>query len=61
MKAKTFAGANKLQDIPNIGPSIADDLRALGIERPSQLVGKYPYALCSTWPPIARLRVRSGS
>lgn len=35
----------RLEDIPNIGPSIADDLRALDIFEPQQLVGKDPYAL----------------
>ena len=44
-KARTASDAQKLQDIPNIGPSIADDLRALGIEKPKQLIGKDPYAL----------------
>ena len=44
-KAQAAAQARKLQDIPNIGPSIADDLRALGIREPRQLVGKDPYAL----------------
>ena len=44
-KARAAAEARRLLDIPNIGPSIADDLRALGIERPAQLVGKDPYAL----------------
>lgn len=44
-KAKLAADARRLQDIPNIGPSIADDLRALGIHEPRQLVGKDPYAL----------------
>ena len=45
MKASNAADATRLQDIPNIGPSIADDLRALGIASPKQLVGKDPYAL----------------
>ena len=35
----------RLEEIPNIGPSIADDLRALDIYEPAQLVGKDPYAL----------------
>lgn len=45
MKARSAGEAKRLQDIPNIGPSIADDLRALGIEKPKQLIGKDPYAL----------------
>ena len=44
-KAATAADARRLQDIPNIGPSIAGDLRALGIVEPRQLVGKDPYEL----------------
>ena len=45
MKAKTADQARNLVDIPNIGPSIAADLRALGITEPRQLVGRDPYAL----------------
>ncbi|QDH69382.1 helix-hairpin-helix domain-containing protein [Marilutibacter alkalisoli] len=39
-KARTMAEAKRLEDIPNIGPSMADDLRALGIEAPTGLRGK---------------------
>ena len=56
MKARTAADAGKLQDIPNIGPSIADDLRALGIEKPKQLVGKDPYALYDRMTEITGIR-----
>jgi hypothetical protein len=34
-----------LEQIPNIGPSLATDLRSVGIERPSELIGKHPEAL----------------
>ena len=34
-----------LEDVPNIGPSIAADLREVGIQRPAQLVGRDPYRL----------------
>ena len=34
-----------LTDLPNIGPSIADDLRAVGILAPLDLVGKNPLEL----------------
>jgi len=34
-----------LEDIPNIGPSIADDLRKLGITTPAELPGRDPYAM----------------
>jgi hypothetical protein len=39
-KARTASEARRLEEIPNIGPAIADDLRALGIEKPSQLRGQ---------------------
>src|ERR1700676_3622725 len=35
----------RLEDIPNIGPSIAADLRQLGITMPSELQGRDPYAM----------------
>lgn len=34
----------KLEDIPNIGKSIAADLRAIGILYPQQLAGRDPFA-----------------
>jgi len=45
MKAKIASEARRLQDIPNIGPSIAGDLRAIGIDEPHQLVGQDPHDL----------------
>ena len=44
-KASRAADARKLQDIPNIGPSMAADLRMLGIDTPLKLVGQDPYAM----------------
>ncbi|OGT60502.1 MAG: mitomycin resistance protein [Gammaproteobacteria bacterium RIFCSPHIGHO2_12_FULL_63_22] len=44
-KARNAQAAMRLEDIPNIGPSIADDLRALDIYEPAQLVGQDPYQL----------------
>lgn len=35
----------KLTDLPNIGKASANDLRLLGIQWPSQLVGKCPFEL----------------
>lgn len=35
----------RLEDLPNVGPATAGDLRSLGITRPAQLVGRDPYAL----------------
>jgi hypothetical protein len=34
-----------LQEIPNVGPSLAESLERAGIKRPSQLKGKDPYVL----------------
>jgi DNA transformation protein len=36
--------ASKLEDIPNIGKSIASDLRAIGILHPQQLAAHKPLA-----------------
>jgi hypothetical protein len=35
----------RLEDIPGVGPSIARDLRAIGIRRPAQLKGRNPERL----------------
>jgi len=35
----------RLEDIPNIGPAVAADLRQLGITSPGELSGREPYAL----------------
>src|SRR5580765_2970033 len=35
----------RLEEIPNIGPSIAADLRQLGITTPAALPGRDPYAM----------------
>jgi hypothetical protein len=37
--------AVRLEDIPNIGPAIAADLRRLGITSPDELSGRDPYAM----------------
>jgi hypothetical protein len=37
-----FAAARKLEDLPNIGPALAADLRLLGIAEPAQLRGRDP-------------------
>jgi hypothetical protein len=34
-----------LEDIPNIGPSVAADLRQLGITTPGELLGRDPYVM----------------
>src|ERR1700749_4423802 len=35
----------ELEDIPNIGPAVAGDLRQLGIKSPADLPGRDPYAM----------------
>ncbi len=40
MKAKKASEALKLEDIPNVGPAVAADLRLMGITKPSQLKAK---------------------
>jgi DNA transformation protein len=45
MKAASAEAALRLEDIPNIGSSIADDLRAIDIFEPEQLRGQDPYEL----------------
>lgn len=46
-KAKPFDAtvAIRLEDLPNIGPSIAGDLRGIGVQYPRDLIGRDPYAL----------------
>jgi hypothetical protein len=53
-KAARAADAWRLEDIPNVGPAVADDLRLLDILEPAQLVGRDPYRL------YADLCTRSG-
>ena len=45
MKISEFAGAAKLESIPNVGPVIAAKLRLLGFASPSELTGQDPYAM----------------
>jgi len=35
----------ELEELPNVGPAIAADLRRLGIGKPAELIGRDPYAL----------------
>ena len=35
----------RLEDIPNVGPAVAADLRRLGITSPGELAGRDPYAM----------------
>jgi hypothetical protein len=44
-KAQHAAECERLEQLPNIGPSIAGDLRSLGIAHPQELAGRDPHAL----------------
>jgi hypothetical protein len=35
----------RLEDIPNVGPSIAEDLRLVGVSHPRDLIGRDPYSM----------------
>jgi hypothetical protein len=39
------SGLTKLEQIPNVGPAVAADLRLLGLARPADLRGRDAYAL----------------
>lgn len=51
-KARTAAECDMLEQLPNIGPSIAADLRSIGVVHPRELADKDALALyrqlCST-------------
>lgn len=42
------SGYTELEQVPNIGPAGAADLRLLGITAPGDLVGRDPYAMYET-------------
>jgi hypothetical protein len=44
-KAMTGRDVATLEDIPNVGPAIAADLRRVGITSPGELLGRDPYAM----------------
>ena len=48
MPKKTFKNVKDLEDLPNIGKSIAGDLRRLGIHEPEDLRGKDAFVLYNT-------------
>ena len=35
----------RLEEIPNVGPSIAEDLRLVGVIHPQDLIGRDPYQM----------------
>lgn len=44
-KAATSADCLRLEQLPNIGPALAADLRLLGIQHPQELRARDPFAL----------------
>ena len=44
-KATTAAECHALEQLPNIGPSLAENLRSIGIHRPADLRGKDAFVL----------------
>lgn len=47
-KAATAAECAALEQLPNIGPALAADLRLIGIRHPQELRGKDAFALYQT-------------
>jgi hypothetical protein len=45
MKNPDRATVSRLIDLPNVGEAIACKLRLVGIDKPSQLIGKNPFEL----------------
>ena len=45
MKKAARSRFARLEDLPNVGPSIAADLRLLGVSQPQDLLGRDPYAM----------------
>ncbi|MBX3644659.1 MAG: helix-hairpin-helix domain-containing protein [Rubrivivax sp.] len=44
-KAATAADCHRLEQLPNIGPALAADLRRLGIRHPGELSARDPFQL----------------
>jgi hypothetical protein len=44
-KASAIADCRELEQIPNIGRAVAEDLRLIGIRKPQDLSGRDPFAL----------------
>lgn len=47
-KAATAAECHELEQLPNIGPALAADLRLIGIRTPGELRGKDAFVLYQT-------------
>lgn len=47
-KAQRLQDAARFEDLPNVGPATAGDLRLLGLRQPADLRGQDPWALYRT-------------
>ena len=45
MQKTSRAEITDLEEIPNVGPAIATDLRLIGVSSPQDLLGKDPYTM----------------
>ena len=45
MKNPNRKTVSRLEDLPNIGKAMANDLRLIGIDHPNKLIGKNPFEL----------------
>jgi Pathogenicity locus len=48
MKNPDRKTVTQLEELPNVGKAMADDLRLIGIDDPNKLVGKNPFELYDT-------------
>jgi hypothetical protein len=44
-KVKSRTSHDDFEELPNIGPAMAGDLRLLGFSKPVELIGQDPYAM----------------
>lgn len=52
MKIHPDAKVERLEDLPNVGKNIADDLRSLGIQTPKDFTKYPPLEIYNKLPPI---------
>jgi hypothetical protein len=56
MKNPDRKAVSRLEELPNIGKAMADDLRLIGIDHPKELIGKDPLKLYETLCKASRTR-----
>jgi hypothetical protein len=44
-KSAARTAFTELEQLPNVGPAVAADIRFLGVARPEDLIGRDPYAM----------------